>query len=198
MEALRFFVYYSHQKISYLYRQLPESRLIAQRASLNQHNRDECGLRVPHREDEKCLHMTHAGLEGSQSHFSEALFEKNDMYQLEQVLRCLRKTGQLCTAGQLPMVPEQICQGDYLEIQGCFLPEHGRETPEGSLWLASPGAGRCPAIHLLCGRHAFCGETEEAWRELWACGEALPLGGVMLCLGFREDRLCGTPLFLTL
>ena len=190
MQALQFFVYYSHQKISHLYRQLPESRLIAQRASLNQHDRAECGLRTPHREDEKCLHMTHAGMEGSHSHYREALFEKNDMYQLEQVLCCLRGAGQLHT------VPEKLCQGDYLEIQGCFSPERERDTPGGSIWLVSPGGEPCPAIHLLCGRQAFCGETEEAWRELWACGEALPLHGVMLCLAFHRDYLCGVPLFL--
>ena len=191
MQALQFFVYYSHQKISHLYRQLPDSRLVAQRASLNRHDRVECGLRVPHREDEACLHMTHAGLEGSQSHYKEAIFEKNDMYQLEQVLRCLRQSGQLRAAAQ----KEQICQGEYVEIRGCFLPEHERDTPEGSLWLVSQE--RRPAIRLLCGRLAFCGETEEAWGELWACGEALPLRGVMLCLAGGADCLCGLPLFLT-
>jgi len=195
MEALRFFVYYSHQHISRLYRQLPDSRLSGQRASLNQHDRADTGMRLHHREEEERPRLSHVGVEGSLSSFKEACFEKNDMYQLEQVLRRLRASGQLYAAGH-PTPAEGICQGDYLEIRGCFLPERKRETPEGSLWLVTEECR--PAIRLLCGRQAFCGETEEAWQELWACGDPLPLRGVMLCLAARADCLCGLPLFLAI
>jgi len=191
-EQLRFFVYYSHQKISHLYRQLPESRVVAHRASVNLHDRAECGFRMPHREEDHRTHMAHAELDGARTHYREACFEKNDMYQLEQVLCRLRKTG------QLRGTPQGACQGEYLEIQGCFLPQEKCEAPQGSLWLAAPGGEGDPAVRLLCGKPAFCGETEEAWREIWACGQALPLWGVMLCLGFQGDCVCGTPLFLAL
>ena len=181
-QALRYYVYYASEMIGQLYRQLPESRQVGQRSSQNRVERADTIVHL-HGEGEPLPSIRHAGLEGSHSRFSEALFDKNDMYQLEQVMGRLRK--QLRGAAQ--------CRpGNFMETGGCFSLDLERDAPEGSLWLAAPG------LRLLCATGGFSGETEEAWRALWACGEALPLRGVVLCLGRRDGGMCGLPLYLAM
>ena len=191
--ALDFYVYYSHQKIAQLYRQLPESRRVAEKCSVNRSGHLELGLQPREPRGEPCLKVGAVANSGTESRYSELCVEKNEMYQWERVLARLRKSGQLCVAcaGETP------CPGQYYEVQGCFSPDDEAQAPEHYVWLRAPASACGPALRLLCHKHCFCGEHERsAFAEAWACGAPLPLRGVVVCLSGGENALCGLPLAL--
>jgi len=198
--ALVYYIYYSHQKVVQLYKQLAESRIVGQKSSENrsshihidvhpqqqQHHHDEHhqGRRRHHSH-----HLSRIDNSNSESCHRESHFDKNEMYQLERVLQTLRKCGQLKKARP----GMKFCPGRYYEVEGCFKREN-TEAPEGYLWLHA----KRPEIRLLCHKMAFTAEHEHtAFEEVWACGEALPLRGIVLGLGCGES-LCGLPLVLWL
>ena len=198
MEArpLVYYVYYSQQKIMQLYRQLPESRTVLQKSSFSRNSHVHADMQ-PTREPskEKPLHVSHLDNSGSENCYHESMFDKNEMYQLERVLRALRGCGQLLCAGK----DTTFCPGKYYEAEGCFAPAPEEDVPEGYLRLRAPGSCRGPELSLLCHLRTFTGECPETpWEEVWACGEPLPLRGVVLCLARGEGVLCGLPLVLSL
>jgi len=198
---MEYYVYYSHQKIMQLFRQLPESRCVAVKVSRSGNSHTDVdfhpGDRHHHEEElreSKGLRVGRVCRNVSDGHYRECCFEPNDMYQLRRVLDALRREGRLCglEPGFCP------CPGDYVEFCGRFAPAEG-EAPAGSFWLSAPGEGGCPAVQLLCCEHAFLGEREGCARwEVWCCGAPLPLRGAMLALGCGRETLCGLPLFLTI
>jgi len=198
--GLVYYVYYSHQKIIQLYRQLAESRVVMQKSSTNRNSHlhaDLHPLRQPHEEDrrhmQQCMSLSRLDNSGSESCYKELCYDKNEMYMLDRVLRALRKCGQLVRAKP----GAKFCPGKYYELEGCFSPEEGG-APAGYLWLRAPAGERGPAVRLLCHRNIFTGENEgSAFREIWACGDTLPLCGIALSLGCGE-ALCGLPLVLWL
>ena len=183
---LDYHVYYSQQKITQLYKQLPESMFLVQRASISSREHVDAGLNAPLQE-EACLQPTHASIHSEEHCYREASFEVNEMHCLRQVLGYLRRTGQLRKCNG-------VCRpGVYYDIRDSFSAlEEDEQTPKGSLWLEAP------RIRLLCGRHAFLGENEHPAREVWGCGGTLPLKGAVLCMGYREGVLTGLPLYLAI
>jgi len=198
---LEYYVYYSHQKIMQLFRQLPESRCVAVKVSRSGNSHSDVDLHPGdhhHGEERRGgggLRVARVCRNVSDGHYRECCFDPNDMYQLRRVLDALRREGRLCRLG-----PELCPQpGDYVEFSGLFAPEEGRGSAEDSLWIAAPAWRGCPAIRLRCCVHTFLGEMESrALREVWCCGAPLPLRGAMLVLSCEKDTLCGLPLFLSL
>ncbi|MCL2107341.1 MAG: hypothetical protein FWH26_09855 [Oscillospiraceae bacterium] len=193
-EKLWFFVYFAAQKVSQLYRQLPEARVVMQKQSCNSNGRGSYDFAPqPGNEEQDCLRMTHICQDRSDSRYREAVFDKNEMYQLQQVLRRLRRSGQLCPLPQA----DCCCPGMFYELRGGFT----RSEPEGAshvLALRAPARGSCPALLIYCEKFAFWGENKDtAWQEVWRCGEPLGLHGVMLCLRVEDGLVTGLPLYLS-
>ncbi|MCL1951312.1 MAG: hypothetical protein FWF60_00645 [Oscillospiraceae bacterium] len=196
---MEYYVYYSHQKIMQLFRQLPESRCAAMKVGGSGNNHNDVDFHPGdfhhgERREGKCLQVARICRHTSDGRFHEYIFDPNDMYQLRRVLEALRRAGRLC--GLEPC----LCPapGDYVEFCGLFAPEEAK-APDGSFWLYAPGQCGCPAVRLLCCEHTFCGEREGCARwEVWCCGAPLPLHGVMLVLACGQDALCGLPLFLAI
>ncbi|MDR2753069.1 MAG: hypothetical protein LBB50_02025 [Oscillospiraceae bacterium] len=187
---MTYYIYYAHQKIGQMFRQLPESRCVAQKNSFSSSMHGDLDFRPQDCEGKPSL-LAHAGADGSRVRYCESVLDKNDMYQLARVLAHLRRAGRLCGAKEAPFVP-----GKYYEVVGDFAPEESAQAPEGCLWLHAPAAGGRPATHLLCSRQAFWGEGTAAWQEPFACGAPLPLHGAALCLRAGKNLLCGLPLAL--
>jgi hypothetical protein len=192
---LEYYVYYSHQKIMQLFRQLPESRCVAVKVSSSGNDHTDVDFHAGERHEGRGLRVARVCRNVSDGHYRESCFDPNDMYQLRRVLDALRREGRLC-ALEPCLCP---CPGDYVEFCGLFAPEEGNSPAEDSLWIAAPAQGGCPAIRLRCCVHTFLGEMESrALREVWCCGAPLPLRGAMLALRCEQDTLCGLPLFLSL
>jgi len=204
---LEYYVYYSHQKIWQLFRQLPESRCVAVKVSSSGNCHTDAdfhtGERHGEHREERGLRVARVCRNVSDSHYRESCFDPNDMYQLRRVMAALRRGGRLyqlepglCAGPGNNTTPGV---GDYVEFCGLFAPEEGGGAADDSLWLAAPAQGGCPAIRLHCCVHTFLGELEaRALREVWCCGAPLPLRGAMLTLSCGQDTLCGLPLFLAI
>ena len=191
---MEYYIYYSHQKIMQLFRQLPESRCVAVKFSSSGSNQSDADFHPGEQREGQCLRLTHVGRNISDGSYRECLVDPNDMYQLRRVTQALRREKKLCKLA--PGLCPQI--GCYVEFSGPFAPED-REGPQGSFWLAAPARDGCPALRLLCCEHTFCGEHEGCARwEAWCCGAPLPLRGVMLVLNCDGDALCGLPLYLAI
>ena len=191
---MEYYVYYSHQKVMQLFRQLPESRCVAVKVSSSGNSHSDADFHPGEQREGQCLRLTHVGHNVSDGTYRECLVDPNDMYQLRRVLQALRREGKLCRLAP-GLHPSPGC---YVEFSGLFAPED-REGPHGSFWLAAPAQGSCPALRLLCCEHTFCGEHEGCARwEVWCCGAPLPLRGVMLALNGVGDALCGLPLYLAI
>jgi len=196
---LEYYVYYSHQKVMQLFRQLPESRCVAVKigSSGNSHTDADFHPGDFHhgeRHEGKGLRVARICRNVSEGRFRECIFDPNDMYQLRRVLEALRREG------RLRWLEPGLCPapGEYVEFCGMFAPAAG-EAPPGSFWLAAPAQGGCPAVRLLCCESTFLGEQEACARqEVWCCGAPLPLRGVMLALSCGEGSLCGLPLYLVI
>ena len=197
---MEYYIYFSHQKIMQLFRQLPESRCVAVKVSGsgNSHTDADFHPGDHHHGEERHggrgLRVARVCRNVSDSRYRECCFDPNDMYQLRRVLEALRREGRL--RGLAPDL--HPAPGDYVEFCGLFAPAEG-EAPPGSFWLYARGQGGCPAVQLLCCEHAFLGEREGCARwEVWCCGAPLPLRGAMLALSCEQDTLCGLPLFLAI
>jgi len=191
---LEYYVYYSHQKIMQLFRQLPESRCVAVKISGSGNTHSDVDFHPAGEQEGQCLRVSRICRNVSDGRYRECCFDPNDMYQLRRVLEALRRRGKLRALGSA-LCPEP---GDYVEVCGRFAPEEG-EAHADSFWLYAPARGDCPAVRLLCCEHTFLGEQEACGRrEVWCCGAPLPLHGVVLCLHYERDTLCGLPLFLAL
>jgi len=191
---LEYYVYYSHQKIMQLFRQLPESRCVMVKVSSSGNNHNDVDFH-PGEQEGKCLRVGRICRHSSEGSFRECCFDPNDMYQLRRVLGALRR------GGRLHALEPGLCPapGEYVEFCGFFAPEAGEAASGDSLWIVAPAREGCPAIRLHCCTHTFLGEMESrALREVWCCGAPLPLRGVMLCLHGGEDVLCGLPLYLVI
>jgi len=191
---LEYYVYYSHQKIMQLFRQLPESRCVAVKVSGSGNSHTDADFHPGEQREGQCLRVARVCRNVSDGHYRECCFDPNDMYQLRRVLEALRREG------HLQRLAPGLCPapGEYVEFCGLFAPEEGG-APSNSLWVTAPARGGCPALRLLCCEHTFLGELEShALREVWCCGAPLPLRGAMLCLRYEEGALCGLPLFLAI
>ena len=191
---MEYYVYYSHQKVMQLFRQLPESRCVAVKVGGNNNSHSDADFHPGEQREGQCVRVARVCRNISDGSFREWCFDPNDIYQLRRVLEALRREGKLCR-----LTPE-LCPapGSYVEFRGLFAPEDG-EAPQGSFWLAAPAQGGCPALRLLCCEHTFCGEHESCARwEVWCCGTPLPLRGVMLALCCDGGALCGLPLYLAI
>ena len=194
---MEYYVYYSHQKIMQLFRQLPESRCIGMKVGGSGNSHNDVDFHPGEQGEGKCLQVARLNRHNSDGRFHEYLFDPNDMYQLRRVLEALRREGRLHRLE--PDLYPTPRVGDYVEFCGLFAPEEGRGSTDDSLWIAAPAQGGCPAIRLRCCVHTFLGEMESrALREVWCCGAPLPLCGAMLALHSEQDTLCGLPLFLSL
>jgi hypothetical protein len=180
-----------------LYQQLAESRVVGQKSSANQSSHVHADIHPQpppqhheehhHHRRRHHHHMSRMDISRSESSHNESHFDKHEMYRLERVLCALRKNGQLKKAR--PGL--QFCPGKYYEAAGCFKPADSG-APEGYLWLHASE----PETRLLCHKMVFSAEQEPAaFEEIWACGEALPLRGLVLSLG-SGSALCGLPLAL--
>ena len=175
-----------------LYQQLAESRVAGQKNSASQSSHVHADMHPQHpqqheEQQHRHMHVSRMDISHSESSHKESHFDKHEMYRLERVLCALRKNGQLKKAR--PGL--QFRPGKYYEIAGCFKPADSG-APEGYLWLHA----KEPEIRLLCHKMVFSAEQEHAaFEEIWACGEALPLRGVVLSLRCAE-ALCGLPLAL--
>ena len=193
---MEYFIYYSHQKIMQLFRQLPESRCVGMKVSSSGNSHSDADFHPNHGEQREgqCLRVARICRNVSDGSYRECHLDPNDMYQLRRVTQALRCEGKLCKLAP-DLCPRPGC---YVEFSGLFVPEEG-EAPQGSFWLAAPARGGCTALRLLCCEQTFCGEHEGcARREVWCCGAPLPLRGVMLALHGDGDTLCGLPLFLAI
>jgi len=194
---LEYYVYYSHQKIMQLFRQLPESRCVAVKVSSSGNSHTDADLHAGHGEQHegKGLRVARVCRNVSDGHYRECCFEPNDMYQLRRVMEALRRGGRLH-----PLGPNLCAEpGDYVEFRGLFAPEEGGGESGEGLWIAAAARGGCPAVRLRCCAHTFLGEPEaRALRELWCCGAPLPLRGAMLALHCEKAALCGLPLYLAI
>ena len=191
---VEYYIYFSHQKVMQLFRQLPESRCVGVKVSSSGNSHSDVDLHPGERQEGKCLQVARVCRHISDGCYRECIIDPNDMYQLRRVLAALRREGRLCA------LEPCLCPapGTYIELCGLFAPEDG-EAPQGSFWLAAPAREGCPAIRLLCCEHTFLGEQEACARqEVWCCGAPLPLRGVMLVLSCEHNTLCGLPLFLAL
>jgi len=190
---MEYYVYYSHQKIMQLFRQLPESRCVAMKLSSSGNSHTDADFHPGEPQEGQCLRVARICRNVSDGTFRECLVDPNDMYQLRRVLQALRREGKLCALAP-GLCPEP---GRYVEFGGLFAPE--AEEAADSLWIAAPARGGCPAVRLHCCTHTFLGEMESrALREVWCCGAPLPLRGAMLALRCGGDALCGLPLFLAI
>lgn len=190
---MKYYIYYSQQKVMQLFKQLPESRCVGLKIGSSSNNHGDLDFR-PGEQDEACPRLTHFSQHTSSGGYRESHFDPNEMYQLRRVLQALRRAGQLRKA----MPGMCTAPGVYLEFSGCFSPQQDEPAPEGAIWLASPKSSTCPAVRLLCCKLAFSGDNVDyALQELWCCGGALPLHGVMLCMSCG-NTLCGLPLYLAL
>ena len=191
---MEYYIYYSHQKVMQLFRQLPESRCVAVKISRSGNSHSEADFLPGEPKEERCLRAARVSRNVSDGSYRESCFDPNDMYQLRQVTRALRREGKLCCL-KPGCCPRPGC---YAEISGLFAPEES-EAPPGSFWIAAPAQGGCPALRLLCCGHTFCGDNEDCARlEVWCCGAPLPLHGAVLVLNCDEDTLCGLPLCLSI
>jgi hypothetical protein len=191
---MEYYVYYSHQKITQLFRQLPESRCVAMKVGSSGNSHSDADFHPGDQQEGRCLRVARVSRHISDGTFREHLIDPNDMYQLRRVTQALRREKKLCKLAP-GVCPQPGC---YAEFSGLFAPE-GREGPQGSFWIAAPSQGGCPALRLLCCERTFCGELEGcAQQEAWCCGTPLPLRGVMLVLCCDGDTLCGLPLFLAI
>lgn len=190
---MEYYIYYSHQKVMQLFRQLPESRYVGVKVGTSSNHHGDMDI-SPGEQEEKCLRVTHASKRCSNGSFRESVFDPNDMYQLRRVLRALERDGRLRSAACADKA-----QGDFIEFTGMFSPQEDMPAPKDGLWLAAPARGGCPAMRLLCCERGFCGENEACARqEVWSCGAPLCLHGVMLCMQCSSALLCGLPLFLAI
>jgi len=193
MLHVEYYIYFSHQKIMQLFRQLPESRCVAVKISSSDNSHSDVDVH-PGEQDERCPRVVRIFHNTSNGRFRECIFDPNDMYQLRRVLAALRREGRLCA------LEPCLCPapGTYVEFCGLFAPEDD-EAPRGSFWLAAPAQGDCPSIRLLCCDHIFLGEQEACARqEVWCCGVPLPLRGAMLVLSCDGNTICGLPLYLAI
>jgi len=191
---MEYYVYYSHQKIMQLFRQLPESRCVAVKVSSSGNSHSDADFHPGEQREGQCLRVARVCRNVSDGYYRECLVDPNDMYQLRRVTQALRREKKLCklAPGLCPQT------GHYVDFSGLFAPED-REAAADSLWIAAPACGGCPAIRLHCCTHTFLGEMESrALREVWCCGAPLPLRGVMLILRCDGDTLCGLPLCLAI
>lgn len=184
-------IYFAAQKVAQLYRQLPEACVAAGKASANRSSRHSLDLqRLP--PDEAALEKgsffpNHFFMEGSDSSYGEALFDKNESFQLRRVLRCLRRAGALGCAA----IP-----GRFVEFCEAFTSEDSA-APENGVLLRSAGLCRGRELRLFCEPDSFHGaDYRAACLFAWGGGGAVPLGGVMLCLTANERSAAGLPLYL--
>ena len=179
---LVYYIYISLQKITQLYQQLPESRLVGQKSSTNQAHHFRADLH-PQQHEHHHNHRRHhyqARLDSghNETQYHESHFDKNEMYQLQRVLAALRQGNQIKHGTGQPK------PGNYYSLEGEFtLQEH--DAPDGYVWLQSA------KTRLLCHRKSF-----PAFEETWVCSNALPLAGIALALCSEES--CGLPLVLWL
>ena len=170
---MEYYIYYSHQKIMQLFRQLPESRCVAVKLGSSGNSHSDADFHPGEQREGQCLRVARVCRNASEGSFRECIFDPNDMYQLRRVTQALRREGKLCklAPGLCPRI------GHYVEFNGLFAPEDG-EAPQGCFWLAAPAQGGRPALRLLCCELTFCGELEGCGRrEIWCCGTTLPLRG---------------------
>ncbi|MDR1464791.1 MAG: hypothetical protein LBJ11_05775 [Oscillospiraceae bacterium] len=196
-DGLTYFVYFSQQKIDQLYRQLPDARLLVQKASVS--STDHRGLSIlPKGELLESLSLNGADRGQTAVCYREALLDKNDFYRLRKVLQALRAQGLLreLPNGQRPGKP---CPGELLWIRGCFSLA-AEDGGSGMAELRAPAREGRPCLRLCCCKQAFTADCgDDGWTELFRCGAPLPLRGVMLVLpnaAGQEDCWCGAPLFL--
>ncbi|MDR3313961.1 MAG: hypothetical protein LBS96_05840 [Oscillospiraceae bacterium] len=188
-------IYFAQQKVAQLYRQLPEACVVARKASRNtsEHGLYDIQLPPPQRDGgdaKKQPYLSHSGQDRTCTAYQEAVFEKNEMYQLRRVLRCLRRAGRL-----QPLPCAAACPGMFYSFCACFAAEAAAAPPAGILLYAACGRG----LRLCCEPGAFTGGDAETLRRLvWAEGGTLPLGGVLLCLATGADFVAGLPLYLSI
>jgi hypothetical protein len=194
-----YMIYFAQQKVAQLYRQLPEGCIVARKASRSTNERDSFDVQLPPPggDPKKQPYLNHAGLDCSCGTYQEALLDQNDMFQLRHVLRNLRRTQRL---QPLPCARqgEAACPGMFYSICAPFAAEVAAAPAAGLLLCASEGTGG-RQLRLFCEPGAFSGGDAEAARQLaWQKGDALPLGGVMLCLCAGAKEVAGLPLYLAI
>ena len=191
---MEYYIYYSHQKVMQLFRQLPESRCAMVKVSGSGNSHSDVDFLPGEQPEGQCPRLGRVSRHISDGSYREWSFDPNDMYQLRRVLEALRREGRL-----RKLVPG-LCPapGEYVEFCGQFAPG-AEEACEHCFWIAAPARGGCPALRLLCCGYTFLGEHEACARqEIWCCGAPLPLHGVILVLNCEKDTLCGLPLFLAI
>ncbi|MDR2525478.1 MAG: hypothetical protein LBC83_04700 [Oscillospiraceae bacterium] len=191
-----YYFYFASQKIAQIYRQLPESCCVARKGSHSENRRDSFDLQLPPPEGDpkKGPYVNHIGQDRSSADYRECLFDKNDMYQLRQTLRALRREGRLC-----PLPPRgEAAPGRFYSFRAVFAAEDAAAAKQGIL-LRAEEAHACPALRLYCESGGFVGADGEALRLLaLEQGIGLPLAGVLLCATAEKERIAGLPLFLSI
>ncbi|MCL2195147.1 MAG: hypothetical protein FWB76_04265 [Oscillospiraceae bacterium] len=151
---MMYFIYRAQPKITQLYQQLPQSRVTAQKRIT--HSTQRSNVEIHHKAKQEHTKFKH----------DEQQLQAHEIAQLQRVVQALRK------AGQLHREPPRHL-GQFYDIAGEFAPCHCDNTPEGYVWLASKH------LRLLCRLEEFAG-----YGELFAAGQALPLQGVVLWVGY--------------
>ncbi len=191
-------IYFAAQKVLQLYRQLPEACVVIQKSSRSKSQHSSVDFHRPHPGDDEelkhCFSPTHIGLDSSTNCHGESVFEKNEMFQLRRVLRCLRRSGRLCAiAGRCAAVP-----GQFYSFCASFTAEQSSQQQSGVL-LRSVDLSCGQELRLFCEEDCFYGaDCYAASLFAWEDGGALPLAGVMLCLTSNGCFTAGLPLFLAI
>ncbi|MDR2687741.1 MAG: hypothetical protein LBB75_08300, partial [Oscillospiraceae bacterium] len=116
---MEYYIYYSHQKVMQLFRQLPESRCVAVKVSSSGNSHSDADFHPGEQQEGQCLRVARVCRHVSDGSYRECLVDPNDMYQLRRVIQALRREGKLCKLA--PGLRPQI--GCYVEFSGLFAPE---------------------------------------------------------------------------
>jgi len=148
--------------IYFIYRAQPK---IAQLYQQLPQSRVAAQKRISHTTQRSNIEIHHkAKQEYTQFRHNEQQLCAHEVAQLQRVLRALRQCAQLCCG-------PPYHAGQFYEIAGEFSP--GDDAPEGYVWLASNN------LRLLCKLKDFAD-----YEELFATGQALPLRGVVIWVGY--------------
>ena len=122
--------------------------------------------RITHSTQRSNMEIHHkAKQEHTKYSHDEQQLQAHDIAQLQRVLQALRKSG------QLHYEPPRHA-GQFYKIAGQFAPCDDT-PPDGYVWLTGEN------MQMLCARESFA-----HYNELFAAGQALPLQGVVMWVGY--------------
>jgi hypothetical protein len=189
---LKPFVYLAKARVFNLYRQLPEGKVVGVKTSKSTSQRGLYDM-APGGETAVCeMKVTHLGQERAESNYREQYADKHEIYQLEAVLKHLRKNAMMDVFDE----DTKARRGKFYEIRNDFTVHEIPNTSDFVLLQCQE-----PKLKLICAKSSFYGEGgESSYVQYFLCCNSIRLdvSFFVVCAPATGETVCGIPLFMAL